>query len=132
MTSTKEQEAQRNCTESAQTPDAWLWVNPDGSKEATFTPPEQDGELSTAMALAMGREPEPLYKQVGQSALDAEEHYCALFRDAARYQALRSLDDRRFAVFEMSAEGTPNPTGILVGGHLDNALDAILGTSTRA
>jgi hypothetical protein len=42
-------------------PVAWLWTNPDGSKECSFVPPEQDPDMSTMLALELGREATPLY-----------------------------------------------------------------------
>lgn len=48
-------------------PSAWLWVNPDGSKEVTFIPPDEDQSPSTVLALSLGRIATPLYEHANWS-----------------------------------------------------------------
>jgi hypothetical protein len=56
-------------------PVAWLWTNPDGSKECSFVQPEQDPDMSTMLALELGREATPLYTHppIPQEVMEALE-----------------------------------------------------------
>lgn len=51
--------------------------------------------------------------------------------DAARYRWLRSLDHDGIAAFEITDRGAPVLGSILIGGHLDNAIDAAINAEMR-
>jgi hypothetical protein len=68
-------------------PVAWRWVNPDGTVEFTTVAPELDGDLSTMLALELGRKAEPLYLSAQEAApqqgeaTTQERERCALLCD---------------------------------------------------
>lgn len=50
----------------------------------------------------------------------------SIYADAQRYRWLRSMDHGGLAAFEIDAKGRPDEFKILIGGHLDDAIDAAI------